>query len=129
MLRADLVVQQDSHNGRYRRAGQVVRNAQGGGAASMALLLSGRISRREIPPLSVWEERSREAAGKSQVSSSLVKGLLLLAHLVSGEPTSIKDLADELKMSPSTTHRYMHTLLILGLIEQDPKTRKYRLAG
>ena len=57
-----------------------------------------------------------------------MKGLLLLAHLASGEPTSIKNLADELAMGPSTTHRYMHTLLILGLIEQDPKTRKYRLA-
>jgi biotin operon repressor len=106
-----------------------VRNAQGGGAASLVLLLSGRVSRREIPPLSVWEERSRVAADKSQVSSSLVKGILLLAYLVSGEPTSIKDLAEELGMSPSTTHRYMHTLLILGLIEQDPKTRKYRLAA
>ncbi len=105
-----------------------MRNAQGGGAASLALLLSGRISRREIPAIPVWEERSRVAANKSQVSSSLVKGLVLLAHLASGEPASIKDLADEVELSPSTTHRYMHTLLILGLIEQDPKGRKYRLA-
>jgi hypothetical protein len=113
-----------------QQVGQVVRNAQGGGgAASLALLLSGRVSRQAIPPISVWEERARVATNKSQVSSSLVKGLVLLAHLTSGEPTSIKDLADQLEMSPSTTHRYTHTLCILGLIEQDPKTRKYRLAA
>ncbi len=105
-----------------------MRDAQGSGAASLAVLLSGRVSRKEIPPISVWEERSRAAAGKSQVSTSLVKGMLLLAYLANGQPTSINDMAAALAMSPSTAHRYVHTLLILGFIEQDPQTRKYRLA-
>jgi DNA-binding IclR family transcriptional regulator len=30
-------------------------------------------------------------------------------------------------MSPSTTHRYMTTLLAVGLLEQDPRTRRYRV--
>jgi DNA-binding IclR family transcriptional regulator len=30
-------------------------------------------------------------------------------------------------MSPSTTHRYMTTLLAVGLLEQEPRTRRYRL--
>lgn len=107
---------------------RVVRDAQGGSAASLAVLLSGKVSRKEIPPVSVWEERARGVPGTAQFSSSLVKGLLVLAHLASGEPESIKDLASELELSASTTHRYMHTLLILGLIERDPHTRKYQLA-
>jgi DNA-binding IclR family transcriptional regulator len=30
-------------------------------------------------------------------------------------------------MSPSTTHRYMTTLLAVGLLEQDARSRRYRL--
>jgi hypothetical protein len=33
----------------------------------------------------------------------------------------------QLGMSPSTRHRYMTTLLAVGLPEQDPRTRRYRL--
>jgi DNA-binding IclR family transcriptional regulator len=31
-------------------------------------------------------------------------------------------------MNPSTTHRYLATLVAVGLLEQDPHTREYRLA-
>jgi DNA-binding IclR family transcriptional regulator len=31
-------------------------------------------------------------------------------------------------MSPSTTHRYLSTLLAVGLLEQDPRTRRYQVA-
>jgi DNA-binding IclR family transcriptional regulator len=31
-------------------------------------------------------------------------------------------------MSPSTTHRYISTLLAVGLLEQDPRSRRYQLA-
>jgi len=33
----------------------------------------------------------------------------------------------QLGMSPSTKHRYMTTLSAVGLLEQDPRTRRYRL--
>ncbi len=39
----------------------------------------------------------------------------------------IADVADELGMSRSTTHRYLTTLVALGYMEQD-KSRKYRLS-
>jgi DNA-binding IclR family transcriptional regulator len=32
-------------------------------------------------------------------------------------------------MNTSTTHRYVTTLLAVGLLERDPSTRKYRLVG
>jgi IclR family pca regulon transcriptional regulator len=38
----------------------------------------------------------------------------------------VADVADDLGMSRSTTHRYMTTLLVLGYLEQDA-SRKYRL--
>jgi DNA-binding IclR family transcriptional regulator len=35
--------------------------------------------------------------------------------------------AMQLGLSPSTTHRYMTTLLAAGLLEQDPRSRRYRV--
>ncbi len=107
----------------------VVRRAQEGGVAGLVALLSGLIASREIAPIHVWEERSREAAAGSQFSVSLVKGILILAHIVGGELMSVNDVAADLQMSASTAHRYFHTLRILGLVEQDSVTRKYRLAA
>lgn len=111
-----------------QQVAQIVRDSHGSGATNFVALLAGHIARHEIPPIHVWEQRGREAGGTSQVSSSLVKGLLVLAALSDGEPTSVTDLATALEMKPSTTHRYMNTLLTLGLLQQDPKTRLYRLA-
>ena len=33
-----------------------------------------------------------------------------------------------LDMNPSTAHRYLSTLLAVGLLERNPDTRRYRLA-
>jgi DNA-binding IclR family transcriptional regulator len=38
------------------------------------------------------------------------------------------DVAHELEMGASTTHRYISTLVEVGLLERDPVSRKYRLA-
>jgi DNA-binding MarR family transcriptional regulator len=60
-------------------------------------------------------------------SRSLVRGLLVLsAFPATGEPRRLSDVADELKMSTSTLHRYLSTLLALGLIERDEPKRLYR---
>jgi len=37
-------------------------------------------------------------------------------------------LARMLDMNVSTVHRYLQTLVAVGLVERDPSTRRYRLA-
>src|SRR4029077_8406788 len=64
-----------------------------------------------------------------RLSRSLLSGLIVLASFESGSDVGIAELAQMLEMNTSTTHRYVVTLLAAGLIERDPATRKYRLAG
>ncbi|MBA3808525.1 MAG: helix-turn-helix domain-containing protein [Solirubrobacterales bacterium] len=45
-----------------------------------------------------------------------------------GSELGINDLARLTEMNPSTTHRYVTTLVEVGLLQRDPKTRRYRLA-
>jgi IclR family pca regulon transcriptional regulator len=60
-------------------------------------------------------------------SQSLERGLSILGCFTSDRPVlGIADIADELGMSRSTTHRYVVTLLALGYLEQGAR-RKYRL--
>jgi predicted transcriptional regulator len=65
-----------------------------------------------------------------RLSRSLLRGLSLLTHFgAGGEPRGIVELAHDVGLSPSTTHRYAATLVEFGLLEQCPKSRKYRLPG
>jgi IclR family pca regulon transcriptional regulator len=60
-------------------------------------------------------------------SQSLERGLAILTCFTPERPVlGIANIADELGMSRSTTHRYVITLLQLGYLEQDA-SRKYRL--
>ncbi len=60
-------------------------------------------------------------------SQSLERGLAILTCFTPQRPVlGIADIADELGMSRSTTHRYVITLLALGYLEQGA-SRKYRL--
>jgi IclR family pca regulon transcriptional regulator len=60
-------------------------------------------------------------------SQSLERGLAILGCFTPARPVlGIADLADELGMSRSTTHRYVITLTRLGYLEQGVK-RKYHL--
>ena len=60
-------------------------------------------------------------------SQSLERGLAILSCFTPRRPLlGIADIADELGMSRSTTHRYAITLLALGYLEQGA-SRKYRL--
>jgi IclR family pca regulon transcriptional regulator len=66
----------------------------------------------------------REAA----TSQSLERGLAILSSFHSGRALlGISDLAREVGLSRSTTHRYVATLASLGYLRQDVPTRKYRL--
>jgi IclR family transcriptional regulator, pca regulon regulatory protein len=61
-------------------------------------------------------------------SQSLERGLAILSTFRSGKPLlGVSDLAREVGLSRSTTHRYIATLAALGYLQQDQATRKYRL--
>lgn len=68
-----------------------------------------------------------QALSDPQLSQSLLRGLTVLSCYGPERPwRAIIDLAKELDMSPSTTHRYVKTLRAVGLLEQHPTTREYR---
>jgi hypothetical protein len=63
-----------------------------------------------------------------RLSRSLVRGLsILTCFSAEREERGIVEIARDLGMSASTTHRYALTLVELGLLERCPRTRKYRL--
>jgi hypothetical protein len=63
------------------------------------------------------------------VSRSLLFGLVVLSSFpADGSDRGIKEVAGELDLPAPTTHRYAHTLHVVGLLEQDPRTRRYRRA-
>jgi IclR family transcriptional regulator, pca regulon regulatory protein len=65
---------------------------------------------------------------RGRFSSSLQAGLAILNCFDAAKPVlGIAQLAEELSMSRSTTHRYASTLVALGYLEQD-QARRYRLA-
>ena len=71
-------------------------------------------------------DRARDR--ESGYSQSLERGLAVLSAFGTGRPLlGISDLARELGLSRSTTHRYVATLASLRYLTQDPLTRKYRL--
>ncbi len=64
-----------------------------------------------------------------RLSRSLLSGLLVLSCFpADGGYLGIAELARMLGMNTSTTHRYVTTLLAVGLLERDSSTRRYRLA-
>jgi DNA-binding transcriptional ArsR family regulator len=67
-------------------------------------------------------------AASPRLSRSLLLGLVVLASFpTDGNALAVTDVARRLGLSPSTTHRYMTTLLAVGLLEQDPRSRRYRV--
>ena len=94
------------------------RRAQGGGVSSILHgLADGRLTAR-YPALSA----------SPRLSQSLLLGLMVLACFpTDGEALAVTEVAGRLELSPSTTHRYMSTLLAVGLLEQDPRSRRYRI--
>jgi hypothetical protein len=53
---------------------------------------------------------------------------ILAFFLFADDERRVSEAAAALKISSSTTHRYIQTLLRLGLLEQNHVSRKYRLA-
>jgi hypothetical protein len=99
---------------------RVVRGAAESG--NMSVLLSGLKDVREV--LS-QEPRQMD---DSRLSRSLLAGLLMLACFpTDGAFLGNAEIARMLDMNPSTAHRYVSTLVAVGLLERDPATRRYRL--
>jgi IclR helix-turn-helix domain len=65
-----------------------------------------------------------------RLSRSLLSGLLVLSCFPpEGGYLGIAELSRMLDMNTSTTHRYVTTLLAVGLLDRDPATRRYRIAS
>jgi hypothetical protein len=105
----------------------IVRASADARGPSLNLLLSGLITEQAISEGSL-EDRYCVELESGRLSHSLFRGLLILALFISGEDVrGVVEVARQLGLSPSTTHRYMATLVAFGLLVQDPSTRKYRL--
>jgi hypothetical protein len=100
---------------------RVLRDAAGTG--NMSVLFSGLVSVREAL------ESGRALYEDVRLSRSLLCGLALLAAFpADGSYVGNGELAGKLGMPMSTAHRYISTLVAVGLVERDPATRRYRLA-
>jgi len=65
-----------------------------------------------------------------RLSRSLLAGLLVLAALpADGSYVRLVDVARITGMNNSMIHRYVSTLMSVGLVERNPRTRRYRLAN
>jgi len=65
--------------------------------------------------------------GDVTLSQSTLRALLILAafgHF--DDPREITEVAREMDLSASTAHRYVRTWMALGLLDQDPVSRRYR---
>lgn len=82
------------------------------------------LKRRGLDGEELWTVPSLR---EPRYSQSLERGLAILGCFTPDRPVlGIADIADELGMSRSTTHRYVITLVALGYVEQGA-SRKYRL--
>jgi IclR family pca regulon transcriptional regulator len=83
------------------------------------------MSGEEIPRR---EQLDIRPSAEPKYSRSLEFGLAIISCFTAEKQIlGIAELADLIEVSRSTTHRYAHTLVALGCLEQDDK-RRYRLA-
>jgi hypothetical protein len=112
---------------------EVVRAASHSRAPSISSLIADTLN-APLEPENGSDEQSQVGGylpiGPSdpRLSRSLLRGLSLLTCFgPDGDPRGIVEIAQDAGMSASTAHRYASTLVELGLLERDPKSRKYRL--
>jgi len=100
----------------------VVRAAADGRSAAVLLAGLGDVSKALADGL--------EPLDDPRLSRSLLAGLLMLASFpADGSYLGNAELARMLDMNPSTSHRYVSTLVAVGPLERDPATRRYRRAS
>ncbi len=125
---------QDRHRTRERRVrleltdrqiNQIVRDVSDVGYISALLAGLGDLSSL----VAVGKNPSVNAEGKPY-SNALLRGLAVFASLpTDGSGIGVTVIAKQLGISPSTAHRYLHTLRIAGLVDRDALTHEYKLAG
>lgn len=104
----------------------VLRSASRTRASSLAALVAATLERPGGTAAGTAALRLEN--GDRRLSRSLMRGLAILACFTVERPErGILELARELELSASTTHRYVLTLLELGLLERCPRSRRYRL--
>jgi IclR-like helix-turn-helix domain-containing protein len=106
---------------------QVVRAAGQGG--TMSVLLSALKDPKWTLAIDSEDWSYPAQMDDRRLSRSLLSGLLVLSCFPpDGGYLGIAELARMLDMNTSTTHRYVTTLLAVGLLDRDPATRRYRIA-
>jgi IclR helix-turn-helix domain len=99
---------------------RVVRGASTTG--SMSMLLSGVSDAHETIAA------AQRHLDDTRLSRSLLFGLLLLSIFpADGSYLGNAEVARMLGLGMSTTHRYISTLVVVGLLERNPTTRQYRV--
>ncbi len=107
---------------------QVIRAAGRGG--TMSVLLTALKDPSWTLGIDAEEWAQPAQMEDRRLSRSLLSGLLVLSCFpADGGYLGIAELARMLGMNTSTTHRYVTTLLAVGLLERDSSTRRYRLAA
>jgi DNA-binding MarR family transcriptional regulator len=95
----------------------VVRAAAGGGSVVVLLAGLGDVRGALAEGLELLDD--------PRLSRSLLCGLLMLASFpADGSYVGNAQIARMLGMSPSTSHRYLSTLVAVGLVERDPDSRR-----
>jgi DNA-binding MarR family transcriptional regulator len=65
-----------------------------------------------------------------EYSRATLRSLLVLGTFPpDGSERELRHVARELRMSPSATHRHIRTWVAVGLLTQDPQSRRYRRVG
>jgi hypothetical protein len=100
---------------------RIVREASG--RAGLVSLLSGVGELQELRRVLL------ALLGDGRYSHSTIRALLVLAAFpADGGERELTDITKEIGFSSATTYRYVSTWMALGLLEQDPRSRRYRRA-
>jgi DNA-binding MarR family transcriptional regulator len=95
-----------------------VRAVEPGRAPGFTTLIMDLLNRVENTP----------AYSDRRLSRALLRGLAVLACFgPERETLGLMEIAEQLGLNGSTIHRYVITLVAVGLLEQSPETRKYSL--
>ena len=63
-----------------------------------------------------------------KISQSLIIGLLMLTSFYDDTKQTVTTISTNIGQNPSATVRYLKTWVAVGILEQDPTDRSYRLA-